>query len=133
MKKAAGKIIGILCLALTVLTLFAGCGSKGTVDITSKWKISEFTVNGTTTKMDDTPFFVRMFAVTKNPKFVCKDGVNCVLTSSGKAHPGTITQEGDTYVITFPDTSKKMYGRISGDKLMIINEGGTLELVFEAK
>ena len=133
MKKRIRSVIGILCLLSVIVMLCGGCASSATPDITSDWKISEFTVNGKTTKEDETPFLVKVFTSSQNPRFVCRDGVNCVFSLGDKKHPGTVTKEGDQYIINYADTTKLMYGTISGNKLMLKNESGTLELIFETK
>ena len=131
MKKRMKHIVCALCVILLLVAL-AGCKSKGT-DITSNWKLVEYTVKGKTTVIDDQAVLVKAVTASDNPKFSCKDGKNCVFESGGKAHQGTVTLEGDTYVINYNDTSKKMFGRIENDKLTLTNESKSLEFIFTAK
>ena len=132
-----GKTNKTVCLAL-LLSMIAlcsiGCSAgSNSPDITSKWKIKEFTVNGKTTKVDETPFLVSVFTAKANPKFSCKDGVNCVFSLLDKTYTGTVTQEGDIYIIDFNNKKKNLYGMVVGNNLILENEEETLELVFETK
>ena len=119
---------------LVMAGLLAACGKtenktkEGNVPLTSEWSLVEFTVNGNTTRADDLDEEVRKVA----PGFLCEDGENCIISNGGKNHPGTITKEGDQYVIRFDDTEATMSAEISGDTLTMTNNKGSVTFVFRA-
>ena len=130
------QVLILICIVVISLSLF-GCGSgnkfdeTGNASITADWYLVEFTVNGTTTKPADDPFLVRLFTAGMDPKFKCKDGPNCAFSYGKKSHAGYVTEEGGEYTITFDDTTKPLYGVISGNTLTLTNEKETLTFVFE--
>lgn len=133
MKKS--KVFIVVCCLLMTAVLICGCGAATTGDapITSKWKLKEYTVNGKTTVIADQSLALRIFSAKDNPSFQCKDGVNCTFTNLRKARKGTVTQEDGKYIITYDNTSVKMIGEIHGNTLTLVNDKGTLELIFETK
>lgn len=137
MNSKTRKILCVLLIAALLAVIAAGCGKTvnlgNNAPITSKWEIKEFTVNGTTTKMEDTPTWLKIISASRNPKFSCKDGTNCTLSVNKKTRTGTVTMEDGHYVITFKNATTKFYGTISGNTLFLHDEGGKVLLVFEAK
>lgn len=129
------KLIAVLSSFLIVAAGMFGCGNKSAeeVTITSDWELVEFTVNGTTTNPSEDSFLVRLVTESSNPKFVCKDGVNCVLSIGEKKHRGKITEQDGIYIIDFDDSYKNMTARIDGDNLILTNESETLEIIFVAR
>ena len=91
-------------------------------------------VNGKVTREADYSPIVRLFTSKDAPKFkVSKDGASCVLTIGQKNHKGTVTEEDGKYIIDFDDSYSDMIGEISGNKLSLTNEKGTVLLLFETK
>ena len=132
------RSILILSCIFAIVAILAGCGTKGRMDeagntsITSEWHLVEFTVKGNTTRPAEEPFLVRLFTVGMDPKFSCKDGVNCTFTNGRKSHNGTVREEEGAYMITFDDTTKQMKGVITDNRLTLTNEKETVKIVFEA-
>ena len=60
------KSLYVLLIAALLAVVAAGCGKTvnlgNNAPITSKWEIKEFTVNGTTTKMEDTPTWLKIIS-----------------------------------------------------------------------
>jgi hypothetical protein len=128
-----GCIVFVLAL-IGMVFMVSGCGQSGDAKITSKWKISEMMVNGKVTREADYSPIVRLFTSKDAPKFkVSKDGASCVLTIGQKNHKGTVTEEDGKYIIDFDDSYSNMIGEISGNKLSLTNEKGTVLLLFETK
>ncbi len=134
MKKSV-KLIAVLSSFLIVAASMFGCGNKSAeeVTITSDWELVEFTVNGTTTNPSEDSFLVRLVTESSNPKFVCKDGVNCVFSLGEKKHRGKITEQDGIYIIDYDDSNKNMTARIEGDNLIITNDTGAIEIIFVAR
>lgn len=129
--KKAYRYIAAVLSAMLVLSLSVACGSTSDeISITSKWKLEEYTVNGNTTRVADEGFLEKVLFSSSDPKFVCKDGVNCTFSLNKVDHKGTITDNDGIYVIDFSDTYKNLFARIDGDKLIMINEAGTVKFVF---
>ena len=128
-----GCIVFVLAL-IGMVFMVSGSGQSGDAKITSKWKISETMVNGNVTREADYSPIVRLFTSKDAPKFkVSKDGASCVLTIGQKNHKGTVTEEDGKYIIDFDDSYSNMIGEISGNKLSLTNEKGTVLLLFETK
>lgn len=138
-KKSMKKTVLLLFGLVLAMCMFCGCGAKTSYDadgnaaITSKWRIREFTVKGTTTKIYEQPFWLQIIAAGDNPRFSCSDGINCEFTNLGKSHSGTVSFEDGVYKISFGEASNALTGVITGNLLEITNDKGTLSLVFEAR
>ncbi len=124
----------IVCILLTVLvlTVLTGCGSDskdadGNARITSKWKLIEMSVNGST-DTDET-----FLAMEEAPKFTCDDGKTFVFSNMKKSHSGKLQEDEDGYTLKFDDKTVDMKAVIDGDKLTITIPNKTTKLVFEAE
>lgn len=94
------------------------------------WKLVQFTVKGETTKASELP---KNELETMAPRFSCSDGTHVIYHNSMKDHSGTVREENGQYIITYDDTTQGMIATVSGDKLTIVNEKGTVEFVFEVR
>ena len=127
----------LVCLAMIVMT---GCGSSavqyddnGNASITSKWHLVQFTVNGETTVVADQPWWIKVMFRDKNPAFSSSDGISCVFSNNGKPRNGRMSFSDGVYHIAFSDTKVGMEATITGSKMVLVNDKGTLELIFEAR
>ena len=131
------KYLSILIAMLATIICF-GCGSattytNGNADITSDWKLLEMTTSSGTTVIANDPLILQIYFANKNPSFKSYDGVTAVFSNNGKSHDATLNLLDDgRYQIDF-STGKYMYATIVGDEMTIVNETGTLKLVFQAK
>lgn len=103
--------------------------TQAEVSLTSDWELVEFTVNGTTSKAADMDVQERKDA----PAFRCEDGEHCVVNMSGKDHNGTIKEEGGQQVIHFDNTEVTMTAEVSGNTLTLVNDKGTVTMIFQTK
>lgn len=94
------------------------------------WKLVQFTVKGETTKASE---LTKNELETMAPRFSCSDGTHVVFRNSNKAHNGTVREENGKYAITYDDTYQAMIATVSGDRLTLVNEKGTLEIIFEVR
>ena len=115
--------------AFLTLFLLAGCQGKSDAELSSEWELVEFTVRDNTTKASELDPDLKALA----PAFRCEDGKNCVVSNSGKDHPGTVEESDGAYVIRFRDTEETMRAQISGDTLTLNNSKGTVTFVFRAE
>ena len=131
MKKTVALVLSIVFCLL----MFCVCGRKtdqdGNTLITSDWTYVSFTVNGTQTKVDDIPFYMRIFTNKDDPKFKCDDAGNFTITILQKERTGTLTVSDDgTYVLTGQNGSS-LYAKIEGNTLTVYDDQGKMEIVFE--
>ena len=94
------------------------------------WKLVQFTVKGETTKASSLP---KNELETVAPRFSFSDGTHVIFHNGMKDHSGTVREENGQYIISYDDTTQGMIATVSGDKLTIVNEKGTLEFVFEVR
>ena len=94
------------------------------------WKLVQFTVKGETTKASELP---KNELETMAPRFSFSDGTHVIFHNGMKDHSGTVREENGQYIISYDDTTQGMIATVSGDKLTIVNEKGTLEFVFEVR
>jgi len=97
--------------------------------ITAKWTLVEFTTESGTTKYEDLSEADQAIS----PKFRTEDGKTCVFSLEGKDHNGTITEKDGTYVIAYDDTDRTMIATIKGKEMTIVNDTGTLTIIFRAE
>ena len=127
-----------LLLGLVMILVFAlvGCGKEKKEEkdlITSDWTLVEYTVKGETMRVKDYTEAEKSVVDSVVPKFHSEDGKTCTFSVSGKEHTGTLSKEDGKYIITYPDTDKKMIAEISDKTLTIVNEEHTFEIVFETE
>ena len=125
----SGVMLGACQKNTDVSSVDTGSQTGEVSGITAQWELVQFTVNDQTTMAKDMDADMRKNA----PGFVCEDGAKCVVSLSGKDHPGTITEQDGTYVIDFDDTDQDMTGTIEGNTLTLVNTKGTVTFVFEKK
>ena len=131
-RKMKKKTLSIVMALLMVVSMLTACATKETT-ITSKWVVTEYEVNGKVTNVENDNWLLRLTAKDVEPQFVCKDGVNCTFSLNGKDHQGTLTEQDGGYRIDFNDTYKSFNASISGDRLELVNEAGTVRIEFKQK
>ena len=104
--------------------------SQAIEELMQDWKLVQFTVKGETTKASSLP---KNDLETVAPRFSFSDGTHVIFHNGMKDHSGTVREENGQYIITYDDTTQGMIATVSGDKLTIVNEKGTLEFVFEVR
>ena len=128
----------ILTLVLSIvlcLTLLCACGRKtdenGNTLITSNWKCTSFTVNGTRTEVGDIPFFMHIFTSKDVPKFKCDDGINYTLSLLQKTRTGRVSLNDDGTYSLINEYGNSIFARIEGNNLTLYDGDGKIEIVFE--
>ena len=96
-------------------------------ELMKNWKLVQFTVKGETTKAEELPSYdLENMA----PRFTCEDGIHIVFSNGAKDHPGTVSLENGQYILRYDDTTRDMTATLSGDRLTVVNDKGTLEIIF---
>ena len=129
MEKMWGRA-AIGAIVMCVVFLVIAPSLRHNSEISSKWTLVEYTVNGQNVKAENLSSAEKEIS----PSFVCKDGKSCVLSLNGKDHKGHITYlERGKYSISFDDANQGMTANISGKKLTLTSDSKNITIIFEDK
>lgn len=122
----------IICALMTFVCLIAmiGCGSTenaSDAEITSNWKLVSLCLAGENKTDYET------LHSANSPKFHTDNGVDCTFSNNGKEHNGTITFDGEKYIIDLDGTDVMLEATIDGNILHLAIEGSDTYMEFKKK
>ena len=129
------KVTAVILSVILCMTMLCACGRKtdqnGNTLITSKWTIAEYTVNGEHEDLRDDSLLIKLIMFKDKPRFKSTDGKSFEFSLLQKHYSGALIKQDDGLYEMSTGKGSSLYARIEGNQLIIYDEAGKMEMVFE--
>ena len=129
------KVTAVILSVILCMTMLCACGRKtdqnGNTLITSKWTIAEYTVNGEHEDLRDDSLLLKLIMFKDKPRFKSQDGKSFEFSLLQKHYSGALIKQDDGLYEMSTGKGSSLYARIEGNQLIIFDEAGKMEMVFE--